>query len=111
MSAEAEGEFVSEEISPVPGTGDAGAMSRGEPGLPRRFAWRGREYRVVAVERRWKTTGPCRSGGGETYLRRHWYRVRTDGGARMTLYCTRQPTSRRRHKARWFLYTIEPGSP
>jgi hypothetical protein len=40
-------EFVSEAIVPVAGTFDAGAMSRGEPGLPARFTWRDKIYTVA----------------------------------------------------------------
>lgn len=101
-------QFVSEEITPVPGTGRAVDMARGEPGLPIRFTWRGAEYRVAGVIHRWKTSGPCHHGSGEIYLRRHWYRIRTDPPAVMTVYCERQARSRQRAKSRWFLYTLEP---
>jgi len=100
-------EFVSEEMTPVSGTADLAGLSRREPGLPGRFRWRGREYRVAGVVRTWKTHGPCKSGGGEVYLRRHWYKVLTDPRAVMTIYCERQARSSRRPKARWFIYTIE----
>lgn len=107
MASEMRQKFVSEQISPVPGTGRAGAMARGEPGLPERFTWRGTEYRVVGVTRQWKSSGPCKSGGGEVYLRRHWFQVVTEPRAVMRIYCERQARSRSRAKARWFLYTIE----
>ena len=106
MSAGPE-EFVGEEMTPVPATGDAVAMARGEPGLPRCFTWRGVEYAVAGVIRQWKTTGPCRSGGGEVYLRKHWFRVLTRPEAIMTIYCQRQAQNRRRPKSRWWIYTIE----
>lgn len=101
-------EFVGEAIMPDITTFDTAAMSRGEPGLPARFAWRGADYAVSAVIETWKTTGPCTSGGSEKYVRRHWFRIRTTSGETMTLYCTRQaargstPT-----KSRWTLYTIQ----
>jgi hypothetical protein len=37
------------------------------------------------------------------YLRRHWYRIRTDPPAEMVLYCLRHARAARR---RWFLYTL-----
>src|SRR5215211_1839116 len=61
-------EFVSEPLEPTPGTLDAAAMSRGEPGLPGRFKWRDEEYIVGRVMSKWKSTGTDR---GEVYLRRH----------------------------------------
>ena len=82
---------------------DAAAMSRGEPGLPTRFRWRGVEYRVAGVEQAWKTSTPDR---GEMYLRRHWFRVRCESGEAMTLYCERQARSRGRAKARWWVYSV-----
>jgi hypothetical protein len=110
MTPDSQQEFVSEEMTPVAGTGDAAAMSRGEPGLPGRFTWRGVEYRVVGLAKQWKTSGPCRSGSPEMYLRRHWYRIVTDPPAVMTVYCERQARSRRSAKSRWFIYTVEAGA-
>ena len=110
MTPKSREEFVSEEIVPVPGTGRAPAMARGEPGLPERFTWRGATYRVAGVIGQWKTSGPCTSGSDERYLRRHWYRIVTAPAATMVVYCERQARSRRRAKSRWFLYTTEPGA-
>lgn len=101
-----EGEFVSEAITPVPGTADASAMGRGEPGLPNRFTWRDREYAITAVLDAWKSSSP-EGGTGRLYLRRHWYRVRTDDGRLMTLYCERQARSARQAKNRWWLYAVK----
>lgn len=98
-------DFICEAISPAQGTGDAAGMSRGEPGLPARFLWRGREYNVVGIIEKWKTSGPCRNGADEVYLRRHWFRVQTQPHAIMTLYFDRQPKNRKNPKARWFLYS------
>ena len=97
-------EFISEPITPAPGSADTRAMARGEPGLPDRFTWRDLEYRVVETLSVWKTSS--REGGvGELYLRRHWYKVLTDRGDRLTLYCERQTRNRARPKARWFIYS------
>ena len=99
-------EFISEPITPAPGTADTRAMGRGEPGLPKRFTWRDSEYIVVETLGAWKTSS--REGGvGELYLRRHWYKVQTDRGDRLTLYCERQSRNRARPKARWFIYSRE----
>jgi len=99
-------EFISEPLEPVAGTFDTAAMTRGEPGLPERFRWRDEEYAVADVLEVWKETGPCRSGGPEKYLRKHWYKIRTDSGLEMTLYFERQARSKRQDKIRWWLYTI-----
>lgn len=100
-------EFISEPIKPVAGTFDTAAMTRGEPGLPKRFVWRNTEYTVAKILEVWKETGPCKSGGKEQYLRKHWYRIRTGNGLEMTLYFERQTRSKSRNKARWWLYTTK----
>ncbi|MCJ7544915.1 MAG: DUF6504 family protein [Phycisphaerae bacterium] len=93
-------------MTPASGTGDVAGMARGEPGLPASFTWRGRKYRVAGVIRKWKSSGPCRSGGGEMYLRRHWWKILTDPPMVMTVYCDRQAKDRRHAKARWWVYTV-----
>ncbi len=105
--ADSSEEFICEQMVPAPGSGDAAAMARGEPGLPQRFAWRGREYRVVGVVEKWKSSGPCKSGANEMYLRRHWYKIITDPRAVLTVYCDRQAANRRKPKLRWWVYTAE----
>lgn len=99
--------FISEIIKPVTGTFDTAAMTRGEPGLPKKFTWREKEYEVTEVLEAWKETGPCKSGSDEQYLRKHWYKIRTNTGEIMTLYFERQARSKGQNKARWWLYTIE----
>lgn len=101
-------QFVSEAIEPIDGTFDTAGMARGEPGLPGRFRWRGREYAVDEVMDRWKESGPCRNGADEVYLRKHWYKLRTDDGVVMKLYFQRQPKrgSAGKKQPRWWLYTI-----
>ena len=39
--------LISEPIEPEPGAFDTAAMSRGEPGLPPSFTWRGLTVRVL----------------------------------------------------------------
>jgi hypothetical protein len=99
--------FISEMIKPLMGTFDTAAMTRGEPGLPKKFIWRDNEYEVAQVLEVWKETGPCKSGSPELYLRKHWYKIRTADGKIMTLYFERQARSKNQNKARWWLYTIE----
>jgi len=81
-------------------------MAAGEPGLPKRFLWRGHEYAVVNVLRKWKESGPCRHGNGEVYLRKHWFEVLTTSGQRMTVYFQRQARRGSSPKARWWVYTV-----
>ena len=103
-------ELISEPITPLAGPKDAGAMARGEPGLPPGFVWRGREYGIVDVLDRWKQTG--REGsrpGGEVYVRRHVYRLRMDDGAEWSVYFVRQTPRSGSARRRWFLYSLEPG--
>ncbi len=99
-------EFVSEPITPVAGTFDTTPMTRGEPALPGRFIWRDNEYAVAEVLQAWKELGPCKSGGPEKYLRKHWFRIKTKNCLEMTIYFERQPRSKRQNKLRWWLYTI-----
>ena len=82
-------------------------MAQGEPGFPRRFRWRGQEYELRGVLEKWKEAGPCRSGGREQYVRKHWFRIRTAGDVEMTVYFERQSRSRRESKTRWWLHSID----
>ncbi len=100
-------QFISESIQPIADTFVTASMSIGEPGLPMRFLWRGTEYEVTNVLKKWKTTGDCRNGSGEQYVRKHWFRVETAEGIEMELYFERQPRSRN-HKNRWHLATMTP---
>lgn len=110
MSAKDREQSVGEAMQPLPGTGDAAAMARGEPGLPQRFTWRGTEFRVAAVVEAWKSTGPCHSGSPEQYVRRHWFRIETDPPATMTVYCDRQARRGGRPGARWWIQSASlPG--
>ena len=99
-------EFISEPIEPVAGTFDPAGMTRTEPGLPGRFVWRKTEYTVADVIRAWKETGPCKSGSGEQYLRKHWYKIRATSGEVMKIYFERKPMSKGQRKIRWWLYSI-----
>jgi hypothetical protein len=81
------------------------AMSSGEPGLPRTFRWRDTEYRVAEILEKWKTTGDCRDGSAEQYVRKHWYRIETIDGTEMVIYFDRQPRLGQ-NKKRWWLATV-----
>ena len=104
-------EFVSESIEPVAGTSRTAAMSRGEPGLPGRFVWRDKEYTIAEVLKSWKESGPDKGGSSEMYLRKHWYKIKTQDGPEMTIYFERQPRSKKQNKKRWWLYTIANNRP
>jgi hypothetical protein len=103
-------EFVGEQIKPVPGAVHTLGMTRREPGLPRFFTWRGERCEVAQVLDRWKETGPCTSGSGEQYLRKHWFRVRTTSGQDMKLYFERQARRGSPQKSRWWLYSVAPAA-
>lgn len=98
-------EFVSEPISPVGTSFDTSSMAAGEPGLPARFRWRDTEYEVARVLDRWKTTGDCRHGSGEQYVRKHWFRVEVSDGTQMEIYFDRQSRSGK-GKQRWWLAAV-----
>ncbi|MFG0252633.1 MAG: DUF6504 family protein [Phycisphaerales bacterium JB038] len=97
-------QLVSEAMKPVPGTLDPSGMARGEPGLPRRFVWRDEEHEVAEVLETWKTSG---LDAGELYLRRHWYKVRTQAGRILKIYCQRTGASPTARKSRWWVYSVE----
>ena len=96
-------QFISESITPTPGSFDGQAMARGEPGLPSSFEWRGTNYKVVELLEAWKTSQRAQ---GEMYLRRHWFRIAVGDGMEMTIYCERQPKPGKTAKSRWWLYTV-----
>jgi len=98
--------YVSEPIKPNAGTFDTSAMTRGEPGLPSHFVWRKKEYEVVRILDKWKETSPCRSGGKEKYVRKHWYKIETSTGSIMKIYFERKSVSQGQRKIRWWLYSI-----
>ena len=98
------GKLISESILPLEGTFDVSAMSRGEPGLPVGFTWRGATFRIISCESVWKRRGPD-STGTELYLRRHYCTLLMDDRSMWTVYCLRQPPSSGSVRKRWFLYT------
>ena len=101
--------FISEPIEPEPGSFDSEAMARGEAGVPARFTWRKQVYAVAEVLQGWISSTP-EGGSGEMYLRRHWWRLRTDCGPVMVIYCERQAGRGHSPRSRWYLYTIQSPS-
>ncbi|MHC4949197.1 MAG: DUF6504 family protein [Planctomycetota bacterium] len=103
--------FISEPITPEPGSFTTELMSRGLAGLPGAFTWRGRRYEIVDCIDHFKQSAP-EGGTGERYLRRQVFRVRLDTGQEASLYVERQARSGSGRR-RWFLYTLagpDPGS-
>ncbi len=78
-----------EPIVPEPGSFMTESMATGVPGVPRRFTVQGTPYEVARVLGIRKDTGPCTSGSGERYVRRHFFDVETTSGERMTLSVSR----------------------
>jgi Family of unknown function (DUF6504) len=102
-------EFIGDALKPDKTTYDIGRMSAGEPGLPRRFEWRGEPVEIRAVVRTWKETGCCSHGSGEQYVNKHWYELATSHG-QMKVYFERRPRrGSRAGSARWWLYSLRPG--
>ena len=99
--------FVGEDFKPVAATFDTVRMAAGEPGLPRKFLWRGRTVEIAAVLRTWHETGRCDHGSPELYVKKHWYEVLTSENETMKIYFERHP--RRGQKgSRWRLFTMSP---
>lgn len=100
-------ELISEPIKPDAGTFDTAAMARGQPGLPTGFTWRDRHYRIAEVLEEWKHSEREYHRRGEAYYRKHFWRIRTEGGEMMTLYALRQVKRGQSAKRRWWLYAVE----
>ena len=97
--------FVSEGLTASAECVDTGALSRGEPLLPKDFGWRGERLVVRDVVRTWRSTVTDR---GDTYLARHWFELALDDGRMAVIYFDRKS---RRDKPRWWLYTLSEASP
>lgn len=76
--------------------------------MPHAFVWRGGRLGIAAVLRTWRTTGPCKHGSAEVYVRKHWFEVATTSNQTAKIYFERQPRGARRAR-RWWLFTIEEG--
>ena len=93
-------QFVSEALRASAECIDSGALSRGEPALPKEFGWRDERLVVRQIRRTWRSTNTDR---GDTYLARHWYELALEDGRIAVLYFDRKA---RREKPRWWLYTV-----
>ena len=98
--------FISEAIEPMTDFLDASEAAIGEPAFPTRFKWREKEYTVEEVLDKRKETSSDTHGSKESYLRKHWFTVRTTDGHQMKIYFERQPRSKTEAVKRWWLYTI-----
>jgi len=106
---DADEQFVSEPITPEPGSFSTELMAMGLASLPGAFVWRKRRYRILECLQHDKQSAP--EPGGELYLRRQVFSVRLDTGQRATIYVQRQPprgASPAAARRRWFLYSIGP---
>ncbi|MCK5328341.1 MAG: hypothetical protein KAR36_07040 [Candidatus Latescibacteria bacterium] len=68
---------------------------------PTSFRWRGRNYRVVRVDREWQSGEG--KGAGSWGVGRTYFRVRTDSGETFELYYDRKPDGRLK-KGMWVLW-------
>jgi hypothetical protein len=93
-------QFVSRPLKQT-GEGYITPASGGEPPVPRAFQWEDRTLVVAEVLRSWRST---RDDRGDTYLKRHWFELRTEDGSRIEVYYDREA---RRGAAQWWLYTID----
>ncbi len=87
-------------------------MACGEPGVPQRFRWRGRDLEVAEVLGSWKEHGDCTHGSGERYVRKHSYRLRMRDGIVLEVYFQRSfGRSKNRGQPRWWVRSMETASP
>ena len=77
--------------------------------MPRRFDWRGRTYEVAEVLGTARETENASGTTGDSYVRRHVFRVRTTTGEVLVLAGARAKNA---GPARWLLRSIEgPAAP
>ena len=98
---------VLEAVRPHPGSFDPAGMARGEPGLPKRFDWRGRTYEVAEVLSTAREVENASGLENDAYVRRHAFRLRTTTGEVMTLAAVRGTG---RGGPRWTLRSLEEPS-
>ena len=81
-------EFVSEPIIIESGSVSPVDLSRGAPGCPSCFSWRGEIHNVIALLEEGKQLRAYDSS--EKYVKSHSFRVHTDTNWEMVLRCDRQ---------------------
>ena len=91
--------FVSRPLK-VTGEGFISDATGSEPPVPRAFLWDRRVLEIAAVVRNWRSSKEDR---GDTYLKSHWFELRTVEGATIEVYFDREA----RRGAEWWLYTID----
>jgi phosphoribosylglycinamide formyltransferase-1 len=101
--------FVGDGITPEDASFSVSQMAMGTPGLPQKFSWKGKTYSILEVLEEWKEAGDCRHGSGERYVRKHWFRVRTNEDLEMKIYFERQ--TRSSGGSRWRLYSLLDPAP
>ncbi|MCZ6836632.1 MAG: DUF6504 family protein [Planctomycetota bacterium] len=103
-------EFISEPITPEPGSFDTTLMAIGLASLPGAFTWRDQRFEIVeCLEHVKQTSNEGGTAVGDRYLRRQSFTVRLDSGQIARIYVERQArsgTSRSSAKKRWFLYSL-----
>lgn len=95
--------FVSAPLTPN-GDGFVTAADGSAPPVPAAFTCSEGEFEVVAVLRSWRST---KNDRGDTYLKRHWFELRTAAGSTIEVYYDREA---RKGSPHWWLYTIEDDS-
>lgn len=102
--------LISEPLAAVPESGPADhPHAMGEPVLPARFRWRDAEFTVAEVLEAWKGYSPRASNVRGRYVRRHWYRVRTETGRVLTIYFVRTTQTGSRKEKGWWVYSEAAG--
>ena len=99
--------LISEAIEPLMDETAELPFQAGEPILPSSFRWREREYRIEAILESWKQYSSGSKSMPEHYLRKHWFRVRTDDGSEMKIYFERKARTKGSERSRWWLYTVD----
>lgn len=116
--------FISEPIEPVMEQVADQPIRTGEPILPRRFRWRGGEYRIDSVLETWKQYSGGSKSMPEHYLRKHWFRILAsrsageesppapanggpgDSPLEMKIYFERKARSKGSAAVRWWIFTL-----
>lgn len=91
--------FVSRPLAPQPGW--LTEASGSEPPVPAAFRFEERSFEIGSVVRSWRSSKTDR---GDTYLKRHWFELRTACGCTLEVYYDREV---RRGRPQWWLYTID----
>jgi len=99
-------QLISEPIRPLLFETAPEAFVPGEPAVPQRFVWRGHEEVVRDVLERWKELSQGTAQMPDRYVRKHWYRIRTESGKEMKIYFERQARSKGSAKQRWWLFSV-----